>query len=273
MNKLSLLAMAADYLEQQEREIEHGYACSRPPQRRDRLTKSSSSSSSSTSSSCSLYKRKRLKRTHSTGNGSGIVEHRSSHNELEKNRRAHMRNCFEQLKKVVPLDNETTRHTTQGLLTKACRLITSLETEVRDNMKLLEQLKRVQVDLHQVAVPRQLNVSRRPCDSAIDMDFIPGSSYVPELCSISNSSLSSTCGTDMIELSSLHDAAAMKRRVSRAMEVRAESSGSGGRGAVKRRETISCSSSSDDVDDAGSQASIDSGCGLSPCSKFILDGL
>jgi len=33
------------------------------------------------------------------------------------------------------------------------------------------------------------------------------------------------------------------------------------------------SSGSDDTDDMGSQASVDSGYGLSPCSKHILDGL
>ena len=34
-----------------------------------------------------------------------------------------MRICMEQLKKVVPLDGESAKHTTQGLLIKARRLI------------------------------------------------------------------------------------------------------------------------------------------------------
>lgn len=34
-------------------------------------------------------------------------------------RRAHLRNCLEKLKEMVPLGPEATRHTTLGLLTKA----------------------------------------------------------------------------------------------------------------------------------------------------------
>lgn len=38
-------------------------------------------------------------------------------------RRAHLRNCLEKLKVLVPLGPETSRHTTLGLLTKAKRFI------------------------------------------------------------------------------------------------------------------------------------------------------
>lgn len=34
-------------------------------------------------------------------------------------RRAHLRNCLEKLKELVPLGPESSRHTTLGLLTKA----------------------------------------------------------------------------------------------------------------------------------------------------------
>ncbi len=34
-------------------------------------------------------------------------------------RRAHLRNCLEKLKEMVPLGPESSRHTTLGLLTKA----------------------------------------------------------------------------------------------------------------------------------------------------------
>ena len=34
-------------------------------------------------------------------------------------RRAHLRHCLEMLKKIVPLGNESNRHTTLGLLKKA----------------------------------------------------------------------------------------------------------------------------------------------------------
>lgn len=44
---------------------------------------------------------------------------RSTHNELEKNRRAHLRNCLEKLKDIVPVGGDSSRHTTLGLLNKA----------------------------------------------------------------------------------------------------------------------------------------------------------
>lgn len=44
---------------------------------------------------------------------------RSTHNELEKNRRAHLRNCLEKLKDIVPVGADSSRHTTLGLLNKA----------------------------------------------------------------------------------------------------------------------------------------------------------
>ena len=48
---------------------------------------------------------------------------RSTHNELEKNRRAHLRNCLEKLKDIVPLGADSSRHTTLGLLNKAKHFI------------------------------------------------------------------------------------------------------------------------------------------------------
>lgn len=38
-------------------------------------------------------------------------------------RRAHLRNCLERLKDMVPLGADASRHTTLGLLTKAKRFI------------------------------------------------------------------------------------------------------------------------------------------------------
>lgn len=54
-------------------------------------------------------------------------QNRSSHNELEKNRRAHLRGCLDSLKSIVPLTRDSTRHTTLGLLNQASELIKSLE--------------------------------------------------------------------------------------------------------------------------------------------------
>ncbi|XP_058807801.1 max-interacting protein 1-like, partial [Phymastichus coffea] len=58
--------------------------------------------------------------------------------------RAHLRNCLEKLKVLVPLGPETSRHTTLGLLTKAKRFIKSLEERDRKHSTQKEQLSREQ---------------------------------------------------------------------------------------------------------------------------------
>lgn len=52
---------------------------------------------------------------------------RSNHNELEKNRRAHLRHCFDELRRVVPLAHDSPRHTTLGLLRRARHVIKEME--------------------------------------------------------------------------------------------------------------------------------------------------
>ena len=52
-----------------------------------------------------------------------FIHFRSTHNELEKNRRAHLRNCLEKLKDIVPVGGDSSRHTTLGLLNKAKHFI------------------------------------------------------------------------------------------------------------------------------------------------------
>lgn len=56
---------------------------------------------------------------------------RSTHNELEKNRRAHLRHCLEKLKDIVPVGADSSRHTTLGLLNKAKHFIKNLEDRDR----------------------------------------------------------------------------------------------------------------------------------------------
>lgn len=68
---------------------------------------------------------------------------RSTHNELEKNRRAHLRTCLEKLKEVVPLESDSSRHTTLGLLTKAKGFIKTLEErDQKQQMQIAELLDR-----------------------------------------------------------------------------------------------------------------------------------
>ncbi|XP_068911093.1 max-interacting protein 1-like isoform X5 [Tenebrio molitor] len=56
--------------------------------------------------------------------------------------RAHLRNCLEILKEIVPLGPEASRHTTLGLLTKAKRFIKNLEDKERKHSTHKEQLNR-----------------------------------------------------------------------------------------------------------------------------------
>ncbi|XP_059352931.1 max dimerization protein 1-like isoform X3 [Daphnia carinata] len=69
---------------------------------------------------------------------------RSTHNELEKNRRAQLRTCLEKLKDLVPLGPESARHTTLGLLTRAKHFIKTLEERDRRHLQHKEQLNREQ---------------------------------------------------------------------------------------------------------------------------------
>ncbi|WAR21622.1 MAD4-like protein [Mya arenaria] len=83
----------------------------------------------------SLKKRSKSKKTQ--GN-------RSTHNELEKNRRANLRYCLEKLKDIVPLGPDSSRHTTLGLLMKAKSFIKNLEEKDRKTASTREQLRREQ---------------------------------------------------------------------------------------------------------------------------------
>ncbi|XP_025777387.1 max dimerization protein 4 [Puma concolor] len=96
LNSLLILLEAAEYLERRDREAEHGYASVLPFD--------------------GDFARKKTK-------AAGLVRkapnNRSSHNELEKHRRAKLRLYLEQLKQLVPLGPDSTRHTTLSLLKRA----------------------------------------------------------------------------------------------------------------------------------------------------------
>lgn len=117
-----MLLMAAEYLDRKDTESDHGYAsmlpCPMPVS--GHVTRSD-------------RRKSRLRHVHGA---------RSSHNELEKNRRAHMKQCLNLLKSVVPLSGESNKHTTLGLLTNATSLIKKLREKERTQMSAKEQLSR-----------------------------------------------------------------------------------------------------------------------------------
>ncbi|GAA6229668.1 max-interacting protein 1 isoform X2 [Lates japonicus] len=127
------LLEAAEYLERRERECEHGYASTFP------------------SNQNTNYQRQRKFRNKKFSSN----HNRSTHNELEKNRRAHLRLCLERLKALIPLGPDCNRHTTLGLLNKAKAHIKKLEEVDRKSQYQLESLEREQRHLQ-----RQLELLR-----------------------------------------------------------------------------------------------------------------
>jgi len=119
---IDTLLQAAEYIERREREAEHGYA-SLPTDPNQIITSKNS----------------RLKTTTKKSGGN-----RSTHNELEKNRRAHLRSCLENLKDLVPVGADSSRHTTLGLLNKAKHFIKNLEERDKKSLSAKELLYREQ---------------------------------------------------------------------------------------------------------------------------------
>uniref|UniRef100_A0A8C5QZB6 BHLH domain-containing protein n=1 Tax=Leptobrachium leishanense TaxID=445787 RepID=A0A8C5QZB6_9ANUR len=127
MLNIQRLLEAAEYLERRERECEHGYASTFPSESADPLQ---------------LKPRRIKSKRCSTSLGNST--NRSTHNELEKNRRAHLRLCLERLKDLIPLEADTSRHTTLGLLNKAKMHIKKLEDSARRGQHQLDLLEREQ---------------------------------------------------------------------------------------------------------------------------------
>jgi len=121
---IETLLQAAEYLERREREAEHGYASSLPSPNEYQMN---------------TNKNLRLKSSTKKPQGS-----RSTHNELEKNRRAHLRSCLENLKDLVPVGADSSRHTTLGLLNKAKHFIKNLEERDKKNLSAKDNLHREQ---------------------------------------------------------------------------------------------------------------------------------
>ncbi|XP_075467950.1 max-interacting protein 1 isoform X2 [Ascaphus truei] len=142
MLNIQRLLDAAEYLERRERECEHGYASTFP---------------SPASPDLRALKQSRIKNKRCSLNP---ISNRCTHNELEKNRRAHLRLCLERLKDLIPLGPDCPRHTTLGLLNKAKSQIKRLEDSSRKGQHQLEILEREQRFLK-----RRLEQLQSPPDS------------------------------------------------------------------------------------------------------------
>ncbi|KAM3862616.1 max-interacting protein 1-like [Diretmus argenteus] len=125
MKNVQVLLDAANYIENVEKnsgKCEHGYASTYPATQTEHHQKQRK------------FKNKKMDNIHN----------RSAHNELEKNRRAHLRLCLERLKSLIPLGPDCSRHTTLGLLNKAKAHIKKLEEMERRSQHQLENLEREQ---------------------------------------------------------------------------------------------------------------------------------
>lgn len=161
---LDVLLQAAEYIERREREMEHGYASTLPMPEHFRFKTS---------------KRSRSK--------SKLQSNRTTHNELEKNRRAHLRTCLEKLKEMVPLGPDGSRHTTLGLLTRAKHFIKNLEDKERKQTAHKDFLAREQRFLR-----RRLESLSHHFVPHLDMEMMGKRRSVSESSSHSSSSTSSS---------------------------------------------------------------------------------
>ncbi|XP_069488225.1 max dimerization protein 4 [Ambystoma mexicanum] len=160
LNSLLVLLEAAEYLERRDREAEHGYA-SVLPFVSDYSGKKSKAGAigrrspnrgggrmifpaASDRHECPMDGRDLRCSESSSGHPplALTINSRSSHNELEKHRRAKLRLYLEQLKQLVPLGPDSTRHTTLSLLKRAKMHIKKLEEQDRKSLNVKEQLQR-----------------------------------------------------------------------------------------------------------------------------------
>jgi len=140
---IDALLKAAEFLERRDREAEeHGYACPLPigsPQSPylETMDPQLSPLFGFSPTLAEIQEKRLMKQT-----SRKPIGNRSTHNELEKNRRAHLRYCLEKLKDIVPLGADSSRHTTLGLLNKAKHFIKTLEERDRKVQANKENLLR-----------------------------------------------------------------------------------------------------------------------------------
>ncbi|KAF6131596.1 MAX dimerization protein 4 [Phyllostomus discolor] len=141
LNSLLILLEAAEYLERRDREAEHGYASVLPFD--------------------GDFARKKTKTA-------GLVR------KAPNNRRAKLRLYLEQLKQLVPLGPDSTRHTTLSLLKRAKTHIKKLEEQDRRALSIKEQLQRehrfLKRRLEQLSVQSLERVRTDSTGSAVSTD-------------------------------------------------------------------------------------------------------
>nr|XP_020646278.1 max dimerization protein 3 isoform X1 [Pogona vitticeps] len=144
-SNLQVLLQAAEYVERREREAEHGYA-SLSPYRGQSISQSQRRRRPRHPPRKAL---KDLRQLTSSKKDSISSSQQSVHNELEKHRRAQLRQCLEQLKQQIPISTDQAHYTTLNLLHQARLHMKKLEEQEKRARRLKERLRCEQQNLRQ----------------------------------------------------------------------------------------------------------------------------
>lgn len=120
------------------------------------------------------------RRRTTSSNSNGSVGTREVHNKLEKNRRAHLKECFEQLKKQLTLQPDEKKTSNLSILDAAIRYIKLLKVKERDSEHEMERLAKEKIAYQNriLVLKRELSQWRDVNTSPLapDTDAIPNSS-------------------------------------------------------------------------------------------------
>lgn len=128
----------------------------------------------------------RRRTTSSTSNGVGT---REVHNKLEKNRRAHLKECFEQLKKQLTLQPEEKKTSNLSILHAAIRYIQMLKRKEREYEHEMERLAK-----EKIAAQNRILHLKRELPQWGEVDF---SCLAPDTDAIPHSSSGSSGGNSV----------------------------------------------------------------------------
>ncbi|KAG6455327.1 hypothetical protein O3G_MSEX009163 [Manduca sexta] len=116
----------------------------------------------------------------SSGSGSSVgstprAGTREVHNKLEKNRRAHLKECFELLKRQLPATPDDKKTSNLSILGSAIRYIQVLRRKERECEHEMERLAREKIAAQQrlAALKREVSINSSPPRSAAQMEASP----------------------------------------------------------------------------------------------------
>lgn len=131
------------------------------------------------------------RRRTTSSNSNGSVGTREVHNKLEKNRRAHLKECFEQLKKQLTLQPDEKKTSNLSILHAAIRYIQVLKRKEREYEHEMERLAK-----EKIASQNRILVLKREISQWGDVDF---SRLAPDTDAIPNSSSSSNAAANCVQ--------------------------------------------------------------------------